>query len=160
MPGRTLSDRQKKKINRDRIKECVGKVVDAYHQELLKEPEARRGLCIIAEYHGVTKDTLARAVRGKQSIDAANQKSRNFLNPRKTSSQILFLTLPIEASRLHIVLSSPMQILSWQRELDIIIPQLGRSGSTHFSIETETNSRLTEANPSTCKGRKLLTWQP
>jgi len=79
MPGCVLSDRQKKKINRDRIKEHVGEAVKAYCQELLKEPEVRRGLRIIAEYYGITKDTLARAVDDKQSIDTVNQKKQKLL---------------------------------------------------------------------------------
>jgi len=58
MPGHALSDRQKK-IDRDQIKEHVGKAVVAYHQELLKEPGTCRGLCAIAEYHGINKDKLA-----------------------------------------------------------------------------------------------------
>jgi len=79
MPGRTLSDHQKKKINQDWIRERVSKAVEAYRQELLKEPKVCHGLRIIAEYHGITKDTLARAVDDKQSIDTVNQKKQKLL---------------------------------------------------------------------------------
>ena len=48
MPAHALSDCQKKKIDWDLIKECIGKTVEAYCQELLKGPEicsvAQRGL--------------------------------------------------------------------------------------------------------------------
>jgi hypothetical protein len=59
MPGHTLSDHHQKKINQDQIKECITKAVEAYCQELLKEPETCHGLHVIAEYHGINKDTLA-----------------------------------------------------------------------------------------------------
>src|SRR6267154_3049685 len=79
MPGRTLSDHQKKKINQDWIRERDSKAVEGYRQELLKEPKVCHGLRIIAEYHGITKDTLARAVDDKQSIDTVNQKKQKLL---------------------------------------------------------------------------------
>jgi hypothetical protein len=79
MPGHALSDRQKKKINQDRIKERVGKAVEAYRQE----PGTRCSLRTIAEYHGINKDTLARAVYNKQSIDTVNQKKQKLLKPEE-----------------------------------------------------------------------------
>ena len=57
MPGHALSYRQKKNIDQDWIKECIGKVLAAYSQGLLKEPGTCCGLHAIAEYHGI-KDTL------------------------------------------------------------------------------------------------------
>ena len=83
MPGCTLSDHQKKKINRDWIEECVRKAVEAYHQELLKEPEVHHGLHIIAEYHGIKKAMLAQAVHDKQSIAIVNQKKQKLLKPEE-----------------------------------------------------------------------------
>jgi hypothetical protein len=59
MPGRALLSCQKKKINRDWIREHLGKAVQAYRQELLKEPKEHCGLRVIAEYHGLKKDMLA-----------------------------------------------------------------------------------------------------
>ena len=86
MPGCALSDCQKKKLDRDQIKEHVGKAVVAYHQELLKEPGTRCSLHAIAEYHGINKDKLAQAVHDKQSIDTVNQKKQKLL---KTEEDIL-----------------------------------------------------------------------
>jgi hypothetical protein len=72
MPGRALSDCQKKmKVCQD-VQGRLAKAVDAYRAELLKEPNVRRGLRTIAELHGLDHNKLARAVNDKRSIDKAN----------------------------------------------------------------------------------------
>ena len=67
-----MPDCQKKKINQDQIKECVKKVVAAYHQELLKEPGTHCGLGAIVEYHVINKDTPAQAVHDMERSQAFN----------------------------------------------------------------------------------------
>lgn len=72
MPRRALSDRQKKMKIRKAVQERLAKAVEAYRAELQKEPNLRKGLRTIAEFHGVDHNTLARTVNNKRSIDEAN----------------------------------------------------------------------------------------
>ena len=72
MPGRALSTRQKKMKIRKAVQERLAKAVEAYRTELQKEPNIRRGLRTISEFHGVDHNTLARAVNNKRSMDEAN----------------------------------------------------------------------------------------
>ena len=72
MPGRALSDCQKKMKIHEAVKEWLANAVEVYHMELLKEPQVRRGLHIIAELHGVNHNTLAHAVNNKINIDEVN----------------------------------------------------------------------------------------
>jgi len=102
MPGHALSDHQKKKIDQDLIKECVGKAVEVYCQELLKGPEMCSGLRVISEYHGINKDTLTQAVHHHRALILLIKLSRNFLKSKKISLSILFQILPIEGSPSHI----------------------------------------------------------
>ena len=72
MPGRALSDRQKKMKIHKAVKERLAKAVEVYRMELLKEPQVWRGLRIIAKLHGVDHNTLSHAVNNKRNIDEVN----------------------------------------------------------------------------------------
>ena len=72
MPGRALSECQKKQKAREIIKGRTAKAVLAYLVEQQKEPSLRRGLCVIAELHGIDHNKLACIVKGGRSIDEAN----------------------------------------------------------------------------------------
>ena len=72
MPGHALSDCQKKMKIHEAVKEQLAKAVEVYRMELLKEPQVQRGLCIIAELHGVDHNTLSHTVNNKRNIDEVN----------------------------------------------------------------------------------------
>ena len=72
MPGRALSECQKKQKACEIIKGRTAKAVIAYLAEQQKEPSLHRGLCVIAELLKIDHNKLAHAVKGGRSIDEAN----------------------------------------------------------------------------------------
>ena len=120
MPGCALSDRQKKMKICEAVEERLAKAVEVYHMELLKEPQVQRGLCIIAELHGVDHNTLSHTVNNKRNIDEVNAKKQK-------------LTVAEECVLVHFILKST----------DRGFPL------THWSIESYANSILQQRIGST-----------
>lgn len=90
MPGRALSERQKKQKAREIIKERTEKAVLAYLAEQQKEPCLRKGLRVIAELYGIDHNKLARAVKGGRSMDEANA-AKQKLSPAEERVLVNFI---------------------------------------------------------------------
>jgi antitoxin component HigA of HigAB toxin-antitoxin module len=71
------------------VKEWLAKIVEAYHAELQKEPNVQKGLCTIAEFHGLHHNKLACAINSKRSIDEANAAKQKLTVAKKQKAQRL-----------------------------------------------------------------------